>query len=71
MKISTTNTQKKPTRAYLLMKADYERTRNWLNSQWNKPNMMDHINFKIKQGSILCFKYNYSLDKIVQNFDSQ
>ena len=39
--------------------------RDFLNMQWNKPNMIDHMYYNIKAESIQCIKYNYSLDKIV------
>ena len=60
-----------PTLDYLIMKQEYVRMRDFLNLQWEKPRLIDHLIHEIKKESIPCTKYNYSLDKIVQNFDSQ
>ena len=55
----------KPTAEYHLMQQEYAEMRDFLNKQWDKPRMIDHILHKVKIETISCFKYNYSLDKIV------
>ena len=57
--------------AYFKHNQDYQLAKVWLDNYWGNPKLLEQLQKELTFKPINCIKYNYSLDRNVQDFDSQ
>ena len=57
--------------SYFKHNQDYQQAKSWLDKYWSNQKLLVKLQQDLQMKPISCIKYNYSLERDVQDFDSQ